>query len=1126
MTNFELINLWERYPALKTYLLIMKLSFILCFLGMLQVSASVYSQNKLTYSFENKSIKNVLEEIENTTELRFFYNEDYLDMGKRVTIEGVEVDINDFLASLLETSDAGFRFLDNNLVVIVPKEAEQQQGNVTGTVTDKDGSPLPAVTIVVTGTTLGTLTDVAGNYSIEIPQGAKTLTFSFIGMETQVVTIGTQTQINVTMAESAIGLDEVVVIGYGTQKKSDLTGSLSQVTNENFNKGVNSSIDQAIMGRASGVQIRQTSSEPGGGISIRIRGASSINAGNEPLFVIDGLPIDNSPTLSIGGGAGTSPNPNSQNPMSSLNPDNIQSIEILKDASATAIYGSRGANGVILITTKRGIGEKMQVDFNHYRGIQSILRKYEVLGTSEYIDVINALSIEKGNSPVFSQSDIESIGKGTDWQDEIFHTANVQNYNLSFSGKTNNINYFISGNYYDQEGTVKNSGIKKYILKNNLESTINDRLSINLNMNTSVINDNPIVGGISHNEFAGAIYSAVFFDPTEKVKDEDGNYTISPNLLMPNPVSVIEGIENNVETLRVLGNISMNYKITDALSTKINFGSDFQNARRDVYNSKLTLLGLNNNGMAYINSLNRSNILGEYTLSYSKTLKGNSLITALAGATYQTFTDRSYSSSAGNFPTDITRTDNLSFGDPSKTVVASNKNANTLLSYLGRVSYNLYDRFLFTGSIRADGSSRFGENNKYGYFPSLAFAWKLHQEKFIPDFFSELKLRASWGMTGNQEISNYASLSTYSAAGYALFNESTYVASQPSRLSNPNLKWETTEQFNIGIDADIFKGRISGSFDYFVKNTRDMLIYLPTPLSTGYTNQLRNVGKMNNIGFEAIINSRNIEQKNFKWNTILNFSAIRNEVKDIGELSMILMGEAPGVGENSTIVKPGLPLNSYYGYKITGIFQTAEEVAGSAQINSKPGNPIFEDTNSDGIINSNDKQVLGNPFPDFTFGIINNFNYKNFELSINFNGQYGNDLLNATELLLMYPSNFRRNRSSIQTRDRWTPQNPGAKWPSGTDPNTYGGGAVSNYFVEDASYIRLQSLQLSYILPTKKLNFIDMVRIDITGQNLFTITNYTGGNPDSNVYGQGNYHIDFFSYPLAKIWTMGINMKF
>jgi TonB-linked SusC/RagA family outer membrane protein len=1003
--NLNYYGLNKPFSNFYKLLFTIKITILLLFCGMLNVLAgpSYSLATKISLNLKNSSTEEVLDKIEEGSEFYFLYNQKLVDVTRKVDIVAENKTIKDIFDDIFDGNDVKYTVFDRQIMLTNKQEYnsidELQQQKVTGKVTDlATGEPLPGVNIYVLKSNIGAITDVNGNYSLDLTNPDVTLEFSFIGYIKQSVPVQGRTVIDVQLAASEEILDEVVVIGYGSVKKRDLTGSVSSIKSEDLILGSISSVDQALRGRVAGVQITQTSSEPGGGLSIRVRGASSINAGNEPLYVIDGLPIDNTPMFSLEG-PGIGGNDNPKNPLNSLNPNDIKSIEILKDASATAIYGSRGANGVLLITTKKGIKGNVNMHYDFYTGVQMLAKKVDVLTTREYIDALNAISLDKGQSPIFSVDDIAAIGNGTDWQDEIFRTAGIQNHNLSFEGKVQKTSYYISANYFDQQGIVKKTGMKKYIFRFNLEQEIFDRLTLSVNINNSFVNDN--VGASNNstgdNQQGGSISSAIQYDPTLQIKNEDGTYVMSNDLLLNNPVGVVYGISNKIKTNRVFGNLMLNYKITDELSTKINLGTDQQMGRKDVYNSRATMTGKASNGLAEISSLENSNILAEYTLSYLKKINENHALEAVAGITYEDFIRRSSNSYVIDFPTDILGTDNLAFGNPSTAQVYSNKIRHTLFSYFGRVNLSLFDEFMLTGSIRADGSSRFGKNNKFGYFPSCAFAWKLTKLSFIPELFNELKFRTSWGITGNQEISNYASLATYSISGLAIFNGIVYNGASPSRVANPDLKWESTEQFNVGIDAGILNGRITGTFDYFIKNTKDMLINLPLPLSSGFSSILTNIGKMRDQGIEILLNLGIIVGKNFNWNTSLVFSSVKNKVISIGDLPSILIGGIVRV-PNSCIIKPGLPLCSYYGYRITGIFQTADEVANSAQPTSKPGFPIFEDVNNDGKITTLDQVVLGDPFPDFTFGIGNTFSYKKFGLDVFFQGQCGNELLNANAI--------------------------------------------------------------------------------------------------------------------------------
>lgn len=996
---------------------------------------------------------------------------------------------------------------------------------IKGIVKDESGSTIPGANIVVKGTNTYALSDASGAFILKSNAPLPvTLSVSMVGFAPQEVEIYelTEEPLEVQLKNDNL-LDEVVVIGYGEQSRKNVTGAVVSLKPEDLNPGANVSVDQLMLGRSAGVRISQSSSEPGGGLSIRIRGASSVNAGNEPLYVIDGFPIDNSPLLSGGGVAGMGPNNNPKNPLNALNPNDIQSIEILKDASATAIYGSRGANGVILITTKKGNSGRTNVSYDGYAGLQSVAKKMDLLSTGQYIDAMNGISQDRGEGDIFSAEDIARIGNGVDWQDEVYRPAPVQSHNISVGGGDDRTTFYSSFNYFDQQGIVDNSGMKRFTARLNLNRKISKKVNFGINLNTSLVKDDNNSDGMATNESAGPIYASLLYDPTEPIYNADGTFNQSANLTVNNPVSLIKGISSESETNRTFGNAYLEYEIIDGLRTKLNVGSDRQSTRRDVYNSKLTFRGGPAGGIANVSTLERSNILVEYTLDYSKQLNTDDQLDVLGGVMYQNFVSRAFAGNISGFPSDALGTDNLGLGNTNNDNLSSNHEENSLLSYLARVNYQLNQKYIFTGSIRADGSSRFGTNNKFGYFPSVAFAWRLSEESFIPEFFDGLKLRTSWGQTGNQEIVNYTALSTYESSTTAIINNQPVVTLRPSRIANPDLKWETTEQTNIGLDASIYGGRISTSIDYFIKSTSDVLLYQPLPSATGYRSVLSNVGSIRNTGIEVLINAILVEGNDFSWSATGNFSAIRNKVTDLGPIGDIYTGNVTNVGTTS-ILREGYPVNSYYGYQITGIFQQGDDIANSAQPNSRPGFPIFKDNSGDGAITPDDQVIIGNPYPDFTYGLNNTLTYKNFQLDIFFQGQQGGDLLNINVIESMYPGNVRRNRIAEQSLDRWTPENTDAKWPSGTEPSSYGGGKVNTLVLQDASYVRLKNVQLGYTFrPTK---YLQSAKVYVVGQNLFTSTDYAGFDPESNSFGRSNERVDYSSYPLARTWLLGVNLTF
>ncbi|WP_405415133.1 TonB-dependent receptor [Maribacter sp. Asnod1-A12] len=1094
---------------------------------------STYSQTKLDIKVNKVPLETLFQEIQEKSEYIFFYNDEVLLNRGNVSLNIKGATLTTILDNALKDKGMVYR-IDDRQVIIFEKEVslvpvtskiDKQDFTVTGVVQDQNGQPLPGANILEKGTSNGTQTDFDGNFELTLNNGDAILSITYIGFSSKEIAVNGQNTFTVALEESAAALDEIVVVGYGTQKKSDLTGSVSSLKSEDLNPGANASVDQMMLGRAAGVQINQSSSAPGGGLSIRIRGASSLNASNEPLYVIDGFPIDNSANLSSGGAAEVSENQSPNNPLNSLNPADIESIEILKDASATAIYGSRGANGVVMITTKKGKSGKMRVTYDVYSGIQSVAKTIDVLSTSEYINAINDLSQEQGNSPVFSATDIANIGNGNFWQDQVFRSAPITSHNISIGGGDEKTSVYASINYFDQEGVVKNTGIEKYTGRINIESKIGEKAKIGLNFNTSLIKDNNNVDGIQTNENAGPIYSSLLYDPTEPVYNADGTFSQSANLTVNNPVTLINGIISLNETNRTFGSAYLNYDFTDNLSGKFNFGTDRQTSRRDIYNSTQTIRGSAANGIANISVLDRSNYLFEYTMNYKKDFNENHNLALLGGITYQKFSLKNFYGNISGFPSDDIGTNNLELGDTNTDQLGSRTEENTLLSYLARVNYNLYNKFLLTGSIRADGSSRFGENNKFGYFPSFAFGWKLNEEEFVPDLFSQLKLRASWGLTGNQEIGNYNSQLTFQSGPNVVLGNSVLGSVIPSRKANDDLKWETTEQFNVGIDAAMLNGRISATIDYFSKNTKDLLFNLPLPLASGYASILSNVGEVQNKGFEVLINTTNVITDDFKWDTSLNFAAIKNKVVDLGRIESIVTGNIMAVG-NTAIIREGEPLASYYGYNVTGIFQEDDDITNSAQPLAEPGFPIFEDINGDGAITPDDQTIIGSPFPDFTYGIQNSFSYKNFQLDVFFQGQEGAELININLIESLYPANFRRNRQSRTIVDRWTPENTDAKWPSSVNPNAYGASKVNTLTVEDASYFRLKNVQFSYQVPVDNIDFLNSMRVYITGQNLFTITDYGGFDPESNSLGSSNVRVDYSSYPTARTYLLGLTASF
>lgn len=1000
-----------------------------------------------------------------------------------------------------------------------------QNKTVTGTVTDaQTGDPLVGVNILVKGTSIGTTTDKNGAYNLTVPSLQDTLRFSYIGYQTKTVSINGRTSIDVALQTKVISGQQLVVIGYGKQKKSNLTGAITTVQPQDFNKGVNTSVAQVLQGKVAGVRIVQSGGAPGGGVSVSIRGASSVNAGTGPLYVIDGMPIQNAEAVT-GTGRGFNHRAGG-NPLNSINPDNIASIEVLKDAAATAIYGARGANGVIIITTKQGKGGQTRVNYSASIGLQTPEKQLDILTPEQYKRVKNAIIAAGGGGAA------NKIGKlingGTNWQSEIFkERALVQNHNLSVSGGNDKTTYYIGLGYMGENGIVKTSFYKRYNGHLSLTSDVSKKFHVGINLSVAYSKNNYAPAeSFGNNENNGAVYDAINWDPTKPVFDEDGNYYHDPHLLMDNPVVSLHGRNSIKNSYRYFGTAHGTYDLLPHLQVKFKVGADVTNQRRDTYINRLTQIGKSSGGIATILHGRLSNYLITGTATYHKSF-GQNNIKILAGISEQNFsTDRSRSSATG-FSSDATATNNIGLGTQATYRIGSSKFGHKLLSYISRINYRFRNTYLLTAAFRIDGSSKFGQNNKYGYFPSFSFGWKLKQEKFFQNvnFVSRLKLRASWGQTGNDNIRNYISLTTFAPGAHADWDGQPVVGISPARLANPNIQWETTSQFDIGLDFGFLNNRISGSMDYYQKRTFDMLLNVPVPRSTGFLIQTRNVGSIKNKGIEIALTTDNIRNINFLWETNINLSTLSNKVTGLGGIPKIIGGGA-SFTKQIFITKVGLPLRSYYGYKIIGVWQKGDDFS-KTKDNVHPGNLRYKDMTGDGHVKGEDRVPLGDSFPNYTFSIGNTFSYKDISLNIFITGVQGISMLNNNLVDTYFPVQFRRNAFAKPYLNRWTPENPSHKYPSFVHPLSQGKKGVNSYTVEDASYVKLKSLQLSYSFPKKILgNTIRSGQISFTIENVYTWTKYLGFDPAVSASGNANALIDFNTYPLPRTYTLGIQLGF
>lgn len=1013
-----------------------------------------------------------------------------------------------------------------------------QEKVVTGKVTSADGETLPGVNILIKGQSAGTVTDADGNYSIAVPGPDAVLVFSYIGFSQEEIAVGGQSAINVTMTPSLETLSEVVVIGYGVVKKSDLTGSVSSVKADELKAVPTTSFDQALQGRAAGVQVIQTSGQPGAEASIRIRGVSSILAGNEPLYVIDGMLVNSSTNdVTPGGGIGT--NSPRIGPLSAINPSDIESIEILKDASATAIYGSRGTNGVVIITTKKGHKGTNSVNFDSYYGVQQISNKVDLLNARQFAELTNEARINAGQTPVYVNP--SNLGKGTDWQDEIFRVAPMQNYQLSFSGGDDKTQYLISGGYFDQDGIILNTDFTRYTFRTNVSRQISKRFSVGTNFSYAHTKGNTTSTGLQ--VFTpGVVGAAMGMNPILPVYDAavDGGYTYENDrgTVIGNPVA--EALEHKAlsTSTRLLGNVEARYKFTDALEFKTTFGIDGVFARDRSFAPRWLKSAQGSKGEAGIATLEAMTWLNENTLTYDKNISEKSNINAVVGYTVQEFNNERLASYVFDITDPRMGYHNLRGGTNAQPPT-NGETRWSMVSYLGRVQYSLNSKYLFTVTGRVDASSKFSKNNKYAFFPSGAFAWRVSDESFMEnvDVISDLKLRTSIGIIGNQAINPYASLALVAPYGEGVFNNGPtaipYYSSQPSSYSNPNLKWETTRQFNVGVDVGLWEDRVTLSADYYKKYTYDLLLNTPIPVTSGFSETVLNIGNIENKGFDLEINTINTTGA-VKWNTGFNFSTYKNKITKLATDNDVMLG-------SGLILREGESIGTFYGYQFMGIFQTDEAASSNAVLNRQQNVPGNEDTRAragdrqyrdvvqDNVINEQDRTIIGNALPDFTWGLNNTVSYNRFTLSFFIQGSQGNDMANLNLLAL---EDFRgtQNVSAEAGLNRWTPTHPSNKYPRALANQTVDVGTFSSAIIEDASYVRLKNVTLGYDLPASLLERarVKNLRVYVSATNLVTLTNYSGYDPEGSALGTTTAMpgVDQGRYPLTKTYLVGLNIGF
>lgn len=998
-----------------------------------------------------------------------------------------------------------------------------QTTTVTGHVTS-GGLPLPGVNIVVKGTNQGTTTDAEGNYTINVSPSA-TLVFTFIGYSTAEMPVNNQTVINVAMTEDLQTLSEVVVVGYGEQSKRTLSTSVSSIEGDAIARQPVSNFEQTMQGQIPGVQVTSPTGAPGSAINVRIRGNNSYSLGNEPLYVIDGIPLVPRYDEDIAVGNQRS------NPLASINPNDIESIDVLKDGAAAAIYGSRAANGVVVITTKRGKAGKAQLGFNAYFGVQQLRKKIDLLNGNEFAQLYNEIRDTQGLPPAY---DPDTVRTNTDWQDLLYRNAPMRNYQVTASGGSDQTRYYISGGYFDQEGTVINSGFKRYSFKVNLDQNLRENLRVGTSLNISRQDRNGSVRSELRLENSGTILGALAQIPTMPVYESNGQYALNPFTLMDNPVGGQNETHHRTLSNQIFGNFYGEWDVVKNLTFRSAFGIDFKNNLENQYNTRELPGTLNaaseDRGSGATATSEELIWLWENTLTYNWLVDQHDF-TFLLGSSFQESNRFTSSASASGFPTNSvpylsTATQNQA--------VSSYEDAWGLTSYYGRVIYNFANKYLATASIRADGSSRFSKDNRFGFFPAISLGWRISEEGFFSSrsFLSDLKLRVSAAANGNQGIGQYARFSTYGTGQ----NYNGIGGVGPNTIGNEDLRWETTYQYNVGVDAGAFSDRLTLSFDAYYKRTKDVLTNVPLPLSAGYAGGesfiVQNIGAVENKGIELGINSINLDNaEGLSWNTQFNFALNRNKVLDMGT-------EVNSAGETVEkvilgdywISRKGAPIGSFYGYVADGIFQNQAEVESAPVQNSAaPGDIRFANIDdSDNIITPEDRTIIGNPNPDFVAGLTNTLTFKGIELSIFFQGSFGNDIFNENLVTIEGMANaFNQTRRVLS---RWTTEGQQTDVPRAVYADPNGNTRVSTRFIEDGSYVRLKNLTLAYNFPSAMLEKISMssARIYVTGENLLTFTDYTGYDPEvsADPTATNGFGRDLGVYPQSKIFTVGVNIQF
>lgn len=1090
--------------------------FLFLFGSMLVVNAETDAKgNRVTIHVTNASLLQIFNQIEKQTTYHFSYLDSEIDNRADISMSVNNASVSSVLNRALKGRSLTYRIVSAKSIVISKKKESSSARKsstvgsgqparsgivVRGTVKDEKGDPIIGATVRPQGSKGGTVTDLDGHFEVEAPANG-VLEFSYIGYKTQMLNVAGKRQLAVTMEENVNDLNETVVVGYGTMKKRDLTGSITSIKGDKMTDVTVPQPLMALQGKAAGVQVTQNTGDPSGNFKIRIRGNNSIYGGNDPLILVDGTPAY----------------------ASSIDPYDIESVEVLKDASATAIYGSRGANGVVLITSKSGKKGKTSIQYDGSIGVQTRMGHYDLMNAQEYAKYINIWRTNDAGEPYFTDDQINAMGDGYDWQNAAYHDAMVTQHHLSVNGGNEKTQAMISGSVFDRDGLVKESSYRKINIRSNVTHNFNDHFTAVMNFAyTNSHNSRPqgLSGGDHGKSIIGASYGA---PPTLTPYNDDGSYRnltldypFMPNVLI-NPINYLNetSYKNKSEVLEINGSLA--YQPIKGLTLKTSLALQSTNVREDGYNTKNVI---NSTNSAWISSSNDETLVNENTINYTTTIAKKHDLNVMAGYTYQQETYKPLSMSGTGFISDEPGVYNMANAKLQKPASAGYSKW-VLASWLGRINYSYAGRYMATFSMRADGSSRYSEGHKWGYFPSAALAWRISDEKFMKPltWLDNLKLRLGYGETGSSAIGAYATLAMMSTAQVTTGN-GIEIAYYPSRNFTSDLRWETTEQWNIGLDLAMFNSRLRMTADYYIKNTRNLLNNVPMALSTGFTSSIQNIGKMRNKGFELTIDYDAIRNKDMFWTVSGNISANRNKVVKLYGGTDIHGSSYPYVnigGSYVNLIREGEPLGVFYTYKEDGYDEN--------------GHIKYVDFNEDGKITDADRYISGDPNPDFFYGLSSTFNYKGLELSVLFQGTVGNDIFNGVEISnLDYGYGLNCSRDVLYSHwdaSNSAEQNANAKYPLISEKQTIN---ISDRFIENGSYLRLKNISLGYSLPVQKWSigkWVKGINVYVSAQNLFTITGYSGTDPEVSANGSDvSAGWDFLQYPSVRTYTFGMKLKF